>query len=214
MDHTPGQRQWRDLRRFQQFHEGRDGTSEAELRATVRRRQEEQQRYAAEHRLHLLEFLTGRPVTLASHDDTTVEQVEEAAADGMTIAEFPTTSDAAQAARRLGLGIVGGAPNVVLGGSHSGNVSVLALARDRLLDALSSDYVPASLLHAAFGLHDQIDLPLPEALATVTANHARLIGLTDRGALRPGLRADLVRVRHGSGVPNPLTVWRAGRRVA
>ena len=122
---------------------------------------------------------------------------------------------AAQAARRLGLGIVLGAPNVVLGGSHSGNVSALELAKAGLLDALASDYVPVSLLHGAFLLHEQGGLPLPAALATVTANPARMTGFADRGRLAVGLRADLLRVRWRAGErPQAVEVWREGRRVA
>jgi alpha-D-ribose 1-methylphosphonate 5-triphosphate diphosphatase len=214
MDHTPGQRQWRDLARYREFHQGQGGTGDEEIDAVLEWHRARQEANAGRNRRRILEMIEGRDLALASHDDATEGHLEEAANDGMTLAEFPTTIEAAKAARRLGLGIVMGAPNLVLGGSHSGNVSALELARRGLLDVLSSDYVPVSLLHGAFCLHEQIGLPLPDALATVSANPARRIGLLDRGAIAPGLRADLVRVRHRCDSPSALAVWRQGRRVA
>jgi alpha-D-ribose 1-methylphosphonate 5-triphosphate diphosphatase len=214
MDHTPGQRQWRDLERYRVFHRTRTGTSEEEFQALIERRIDEQVRYADRHRRRLLELIDGRGVTLASHDDSTAEHVEQAIAEGMAISEFPTTRAAADAARARGMSVLMGAPNVILGGSHSGNVSALELARAGLLDALSSDYVPVSLLHAAFKLADDIQLPLPDAVAMVTRNPAAMIGLADRGAIAPGLRADLIRVRRTGATPSVVAVWRAGVRVA
>ena len=108
-----------------------------------------------------------------------------------------------------------GAPNIVRGGSHSGNVSAAALLGEGLLDVLSSDYVPFSLLQAAFGLVEAGTLDLPRAVHPVSTNPARAARLDDRGAIAPSLRADLVRVRAEPGLP-PLVrgVWREGHRVA
>jgi alpha-D-ribose 1-methylphosphonate 5-triphosphate diphosphatase len=83
-----------------------------------------------------------------------------------------------------------------------------------LLDGLSSDYVPVSLMHAAFRFHDRLGWPLERAVDVVSGGPARMLGLLDRGALVPGLRADLVRVRRAGEVPGVLAVWREGRRVA
>ena len=110
--------------------------------------------------------------------------------------------------------VVMGAPNLVLGGSHSGNVSAQQLARHGLLDALSSDYVPVSLLHGAFQLHRTLRMPLPQAIAPISRNPAAMIGLEDRGAIAPGLRADLVRARLIGETPSVVAVWREGERVA
>jgi len=214
MDHTPGQRQWHDIDKYRTFHRGRTEASEEEFQALIERRIGEQKLYADRHREQILALVRDRPITLASHDDTTVEHVEEAAAGGITISEFPTTHAAAEAAHAHGLGVVMGAPNLVLGGSHSGNVSARSLAEHRLLDALSSDYVPVSMLHGAFQLHQELDLPLPEAIAPVSRNPAALIGLADRGSIAPGLRADLVRARLIAGTPSAIAVWRQGERVA
>ena len=108
------------------------------------------------------------------------------------------------------MAVIAGAPNLVRGGSHSGNVGVAALLAEGLVDALASDYVPASLVHAAF----VAGVGLPEAVGMISAAPARLAGLTDRGAIAVGLRADLVRVRVFEGVAVVRQVWRGGVRVA
>jgi alpha-D-ribose 1-methylphosphonate 5-triphosphate diphosphatase len=111
------------------------------------------------------------------------------------------------------MAVVMGAPNVVRGGSHSGNMSARDLAAVGLLDILSSDYAPVSLLHAAFLLHSAVDIPLPEAVAMVSRNPANALGLADRGEIGPGKRADLLRVRLVDDMPMARQVWRAGERV-
>ena len=134
------------------------------------------------------------------------------------MSEFPTTMAAARAAHERGLLTVMGGPNVVRGGSHSGNVAAADLARAGLLDILSSDYVPGSLLSAVMRLVQDEVLTLPQAVATVTRNPARASGMADRGELAAGLRADLVQV-HMAELPCGghqavvRGVWREGQRV-
>jgi len=147
---------------------------------------------------------------VASHDDTDVAHVDEAVAVGARICEFPTTLAAAHAARERGLHIVAGASNLVRGGSHAGNVAAILLARAGCLDILSSDYMPTSLLQGAFILHQQAAWPLPEAMATVTATPAAVLGFDDRGRLDSGLRADLLRVRMHRSQPVVRSAWVAG----
>jgi alpha-D-ribose 1-methylphosphonate 5-triphosphate diphosphatase len=215
MDHTPGQRQWTDLTHYRVYVTGKRGWSEEKVDGMLDQLLRRQQMYAASNRREVVALCKQRenPLPLATHDDTTLEHVTEGVLDGVSISEFPTTMLAARAAREHGLGIIMGAPNVVRGGSHSGNVSAAELARNGLLDVLSSDYVPASLLHAAF-LLQQEGFSLPQAIATVSHNAARMIGLHDRGAIQPGLRADFLRVRLVEGIPVVLGVWKAGRRIA
>jgi alpha-D-ribose 1-methylphosphonate 5-triphosphate diphosphatase len=155
-----------------------------------------------------------RGYTLASHDDATEAHIDEAVELGMTIAEFPTTHEAAAAAVAEGMRIVAGAPNLVRGGSHSGNISTADLAKAGQLDALSSDYVPVSLLHGAFLLHEQVLDSLPAAIRKVSAIPARMVGLTDRGAIAEGLRADIIQVSDRYDAPVIRQVWREGARVA
>jgi alpha-D-ribose 1-methylphosphonate 5-triphosphate diphosphatase len=220
MDHTPGQRQWMDVERFRTYTQRDQRWSDEHLSAVVRNLQDMQARNAQRNREGLLELCRQRHIPLASHDDTLAAHIEEAVDAGITISEFPTTLEAAGAARAHGLGIVMGAPNLVRGGSHSGNVSALSLAQAQLLDCLSSDYVPHALLHGAFLLRDQGGWSLPQALGTVTRAPARLVGLDDRGEIAAHRRADFVRVRETRtaanqfGVPVPLATWREGQRIA
>lgn len=215
MDHTPGQRQWTDIGHYRTYVTGKRGWSEEKVDSMLERLLERQQRYAAVNRSNIISRCTRRtaPVPLATHDDTTVEHVEEGVLDGVSISEFPTTVAAARAARERNLGIIMGAPNVVRGGSHSGNVSAAELARAGLLDVLSSDYVPASLLHAAFLLQRE-GFDLPNAIATVSRNPALMVGLADRGEIALELRADFLRVRVVNDIPVVLGVWKAGQQIA
>ncbi|WP_290919711.1 alpha-D-ribose 1-methylphosphonate 5-triphosphate diphosphatase [Halodesulfovibrio sp.] len=212
MDHTPGQRQFCDYNKYREYYKCLDWSDE-QFQRLVSQLKDEQETNAAKNRSILLAMCHRRNIPIASHDDTTIEHVEEAVREGLTISEFPTTLEAARKAREEGLGIVMGAPNVVRGGSHSGNVSARDLAAEGLLDILSSDYVPASLLHGAFMLHDTLDIPLHEALATVTSNPARLLKLEDRGELVVGKRADIARVKTVDSVPVVRSVWRGGKRL-
>lgn len=211
MDHTPGQRQFTDLATWRVFYTRKLSFSAAELDAFIEAKLATHARYALLHRRWLVEAAGQGGMVLASHDDATAGHVAESVGDGVGIAEFPTTLEAAAASREAGLKIMMGAPNVIRGGSHSGNVAAEALAREGMLDILSSDYVPASLLMAAFDLPRRVpEITLPEAIRTVTLNPARATGLDDRGAIETGRRADLVRVAQHDGAPVVRQVFRAG----
>jgi alpha-D-ribose 1-methylphosphonate 5-triphosphate diphosphatase len=215
MDHTPGQRQFRSLEDYKRFYEKQMGRSPEELQAYLDARLEEHRRYSAANRKAIVARARAQGLALASHDDATLAHVEEAEADGVAIAEFPTTLEAAAAAHDAGLAILMGAPNVVRGRSHSGNISATDLVAAGLLDILSSDYVPFALLQAVFLLPERVEgLDLSAALATVTRNPARAAGLEDRGEIAPGKRADLVRVAAGMDLPVVRGVWREGHRVS
>ncbi|NPT43608.1 alpha-D-ribose 1-methylphosphonate 5-triphosphate diphosphatase [Paraburkholderia sp. 1N] len=213
MDHTPGQRQWHDRDQWRRWQERRGKLTDERFAAVVAELSDGQEFYADAHRREIVGRCAALNVPVASHDDTVVAHVEQAAAEGIVLAEFPTTREAAQAAREHGIATIMGAPNIVRGGSHSGNVSALELAKAELLDILSSDYVPSSLLSAAFELVEKAGWTLPRAMASVSAEPARTVGLHDRGAIAPGLRADFVRVRMHDALPVPRATWRAGERV-
>jgi alpha-D-ribose 1-methylphosphonate 5-triphosphate diphosphatase len=214
MDHTPGQRQWSQIEQARVYYTGKKGWSDAQFEREVQIAPQRQAQHAAPNRAWFVDFARRHGIVLATHDDTTPEHVDEAVAAGAAISEFPTTIEAARRAKRVGLATVMGAPNVVRGGSHSGNVSAITLARDGLLDALSSDYVPASLLQAAWGLMRDAGYTAPEAVGVVSLNPALSCGLLDRGQIAAGWRGDLVRVREINGLPAVREVWRSGRRVA
>lgn len=213
-DHTPGQGQYRDPRalvaalRPEQLPPGRsaeqhvaDLMAQGEQRADVRDRNLE--RITALAR-------SGR-IRLVAHDCEDAADVHAAHERGAAVAEFPLTVDAARAARTLGMPTVMGAPNVLRGGSHSGNVAAGELVRAGLCSALASDYHPATLLGAVFALAHG-GMALPAAVALVTEGPARVGALDDRGRLLPGLRADLALVDHDGRWPHVAATWRAASR--
>jgi alpha-D-ribose 1-methylphosphonate 5-triphosphate diphosphatase len=214
MDHTPGQRQFVSLDQFKAYYQGKYNLSDQALADFIASRQDDQERYAADNRAAVIALARQRGIRLATHDDATAAHIAEARAAGAVIAEFPTTHEAAAAARAAGLSVLGGAPNLVRGFSHSGNASALDFARAGLLDMLSSDYVPVSLLHAAFMLTEAVGIELPDAVATVSANPADAVGLADRGRIAEGLRADLIRVGVVDALPFVRSTWRLGQRIA
>ncbi|HTV87435.1 MAG TPA: alpha-D-ribose 1-methylphosphonate 5-triphosphate diphosphatase [Stellaceae bacterium] len=213
MDHTPGQRQFASIDKYYEYYQGKFGYSDDEMAAYIAEKTDLNRRFPDPNRRALAALGRRRGLPQATHDDATAAHIAEAIDLGLSIAEFPTTLDDDDAAHRHGLAVVMGAPNVVRGGSHSGNVSARDLAARGQLDILSSDYAPISLLHAAFLLHGEIGLPLPNAVATVTLNPARALGLDDRGAIVPEKRADLVRVRLAGDLPVARQVWQGGERI-
>lgn len=215
MDHTPGQRQFVNENKYREYYQGKHGFTDAEMDAYMVERKRDQTLYSDKNRAYAVAAARSRGLALASHDDATEAHVGEAVRDGMTIAEFPTTVDAARASHDAGLAVLMGAPNLVRGGSHSGNVAAIDLARSGYLDIVSSDYAPASLIHAVFLLRDQAEsMDLPAAVATVTRTPAKAANLSDRGEIAVGLKADLVRVHEHDHHPVLRGVWRDGHRVA
>ncbi|OQP84107.1 phosphonate metabolism protein PhnM [Rhizobium rhizosphaerae] len=213
MDHAPGQRQFQTMDQYTLYYKTKRGLSDEAFAQFVARRQAASALYAAHHREAIASECHRRGITIASHDDATLDHVEEAKRYGVRLAEFPTSLEAASASHAEGMSVLMGAPNIVRGKSHSGNIAARDLAERGVLDVLSSDYVPLSLIHAPFILADS-GMDLPTAIRLVTATPARTVGLDDRGRIAPGLRADLVRVRHAGGMPVVRSVWRQGARVA
>lgn len=214
MDHTPGQRQFTSMDACRAYYQGKRKMSDAEFNGFVERRNADSTRYAGKHRRALASACLELGIVMASHDDATRDHVEEAVALGIEVAEFPTTIEAARASRQAGMAILMGGPNMVRGGSHSGNVSARALAEADLLDILSSDYIPFSMLQSAFALADSVEsVSLSKAIQLVTKRPAEAAGFHDRGEIAIGKRADFVHLRVEDGIPIVLTVWRQGRRV-
>jgi alpha-D-ribose 1-methylphosphonate 5-triphosphate diphosphatase len=216
MDHTPGQRQFRDEVKLRDYYRGKGGgMTDAELDVLFKRRFDYQKAYAAKNMRAIVALAHQYEIPLASHDDTTDENVTDAIRDRVSVAEFPTTMEAARGLHQAGIDILMGAPNVVRGGSHSGNIAAVDLAREGLLDILSSDYVPSSLLMGALQLPKQVPaIDLAAAVRTVTKTPAEAVGLDDRGEIAVGKRADLIRVHVARDVPVVRSVWREGSRVA
>lgn len=215
MDHAPGDRQSPDIGSWRKFHLKYFDFDEKALDRYQDELLQNSKALAPHHRRKLGEIALNLRIPLASHDDATPAHIEEAADLAAVLTEFPTTVRAADAARQHGLQVLMGSPNLIRGGSHSGNVAAGDLAASGQLDILSSDYIPGSLLPAAFKLTEEsTGMDLAGAIRTVTLAPAKAAGLDDRGEIAAGKRADLVRVRMVEGRPIIRAVWRAGERVA
>ncbi|HEY4169613.1 MAG TPA: alpha-D-ribose 1-methylphosphonate 5-triphosphate diphosphatase, partial [Reyranella sp.] len=212
-DHTPGQRQFLDPEKLRQYYMGKYLMNAQQFEEFHARSVELHNRNAARHRHEIVSRAQARALPLASHDDATRAHVKEAVSNGMTIAEFPTTWEAAEASREAGLAVLVGAPNLVLGGSHSGNIAAIDLIRAGHADILSSDYVPASLIEGVFKLPREAGITLSDAVRLASINPARAVSLNDRGEIAKDKRADLVRVRLADDSPLVRAVWREGERV-
>ncbi|OYW59465.1 MAG: phosphonate metabolism protein PhnM [Rhodobacterales bacterium 12-65-15] len=213
MDHTPGQRQFRDISKLKDYYTGKYGLSEADWIEHVTTQKALRSRLGDVHEAAVVAEARRFGAVLASHDDTTADQVRTSAAHGVHFAEFPTTVEAATACRAQGIKVMMGGPNLIRGGSHSGNVAAKDLAEAGLLDILSSDYVPSSLLSGALLLGDLWG-DVARGIATVTTAPTRATGLDDRGALKVGLRADVIRVARVGRAAALRGVWVAGQRVS
>ena len=205
-----------DEGKLRDYYRGKNGgMTDAQLDVLFARRFAYQKAHAATNMRAIVALAHQYGIPLASHDDTTEQNVADAISDRVAVAEFPTTLEAARGLHEAGIGILMGAPNVVRGGSHSGNIAAVDLAREGLLDILSSDYIPSSLLMAALQLpRDVPAIDLPSAVRTVTKTPAEAVGLADRGEIATGKRADVIRVHVARGIPVVRSVWREGQRVA
>jgi len=214
MDHTPGQRQFVKPEKYREYYQGKFGMTDEQMDAFMATQIAAAETHGAKNRRALVELCRAKGLPLASHDDATPDHVAEAASDGMVVAEFPTTFEAAELSRQHGMHVMMGGPNLVRGGSHSGNISARSLAERGHLDIISSDYVPSSMIQSVFLLPRQVPgIDLPKAVAMAATNPAESIGLTDRGVIEPGKRADLLRVSLIDDTPVVRAVWRAGQRV-
>ncbi len=211
MDHTPGARQFRDVTQLEAYLRGKHGITEAEFEAHIAAQKALTARVGAEHEAAAVAAARRYGAVLASHDDTEAAHVARSAAHGAHFAEFPTTVEAAKACHAHGIKVMMGAPNLIRGGSHSGNVAAQTLAEAGLLDIVSSDYVPSSLLSAALMLGDLWG-DMARGVATVTAAPADAAGLPDRGHLVPGARADVIRVARIGAAGAVRGVWVQGQR--
>jgi alpha-D-ribose 1-methylphosphonate 5-triphosphate diphosphatase len=213
MDHTPGARQFRDISKLKEYYVGKYGLSEGDWDSHVSTQKALREQVGSKHEAAAVAAARRYGAVLASHDDTEPEHVQQSAANGAHFAEFPTTVEAAQACKEHGIHVMMGAPNLIRGGSHSGNVAAKDLAEADLLDIVSSDYVPSSLLSAGLMLGDLWG-DISRGIATVTAAPADATGLGDRGRLTQGARADVIRVARIGQAATLRGVWVHGNRVS
>ena len=211
MDHSPGVGQYRDLARYRAMRIKQTRMTDAEVESRILQLQAQRAELRERQRRLVIDRFAGRNIPLASHDDEDAAEVRRNAADGISVSEFPVTMEAAVEAARIGVGVIAGSPNIVRGGSHSGNVAAIDLVRAGAVHVLASDYVPPALIEAAFLVAAEIGLP--RAIASITCAPAAMCNLHDRGSLAPGLRADLVRIGRYGAMPVVRRVWRGGARV-
>jgi alpha-D-ribose 1-methylphosphonate 5-triphosphate diphosphatase len=215
MDHAPGQRQFAKLEKYVEYYQKKYAFSDEEIQTSIQQHLQSSETWSAAHRRYIAETCLERNIPMASHDDATHQHVEEALSYEVSIAEFPTTLEAASLSHQSSLKVLMGAPNLMRGYSHSGNVAARELAEGGYLDILSSDYYPSSLLHSAFLLADlEIGYSLPKAIKCVTQNPADAVELHDRGRIRTGCKADILRVDKHNDMPVLKETWKSGRRVS
>ncbi|OWV76009.1 phosphonate metabolism protein PhnM [Rhizobium sp. R634] len=212
-DHTPGQGQYNNLQSYILSISERRAISEEMAAEIVAKRIAMRNNPEIEAKLKEIVALSLKhKLSLASHDDDSVEKVAEMHDLGVTISEFPVTAPAAEEARRRGLWTLMGAPNALRGQSMSGNLSALDAARAGLLSVIAADYHPAAFVPGIFKLAEMVEGGLPAAVAMATGNAARSAGLVDRGEIAIGQRADLVVVEPGD-INRIRATFRGGRFV-
>jgi alpha-D-ribose 1-methylphosphonate 5-triphosphate diphosphatase len=191
MSHVPGKGQFQDVDRFREYYENDSDHSAAEAERLIEERTNLSEETLSDRVDRVVSAADRADVVVASHDDETPVEVERLEGRGVRISEYPITLDAAERARDLGMWTAMGAPNLVRGGSQWGNLATENAIEADAADALLADYHPPSLLAAPF-----IDTgePLPDRVARVTSNPAEAVGLSDRGRIETGARADLILV--------------------
>lgn len=210
MDHTPGQGQYTRERFLAQRQREGMTLDQAE---TVLAEKRARPRLSPEEMRAVAELARRSGIPIASHDDDTTEKVDAMHALGVSICEFPITLAAAEHAKKLGLCVLGGASNVLRGGSLTGNLNVTDAMRAGAVNGLCSDYYPPAMLHAIFKLAREGVMSLPNAVAAATTVPARAAGLVETGRLAPGMDADLIVVRLRGETPIVEQTYVRGERV-
>ncbi|WP_299481242.1 alpha-D-ribose 1-methylphosphonate 5-triphosphate diphosphatase [uncultured Roseibium sp.] len=215
MEHLPGRRQSKDIEGYIQRRMADSGETRAAVERDVQELLNHSDAISEEVRPAVVALAHTHALPLLSHDDTELHHIDEAVAENITISEFPCTLEAARKAKQHGMHVVGGAPNVLRGGSQSGNVAVSDLMLEQLVDILASDYVPRSMLDSAFMIASEgsFQEDLAAAIRLVTKTPAEVAGLSDRGEIATGRRADLLHVGMHGGHPFVKRAWVAGTRV-
>lgn len=192
MDHSPGQGQYRNLEVYRSALKGYKDITDEEVDAVIAKNQAKE-KMTLQMIKELADLAREKNVAIASHDDDTVEKIGLVQQFGATISEFPITLEVAREAKRQGMYTIAGAPNVLLGGSHSGNLGAAEATKHQAIDILCSDYYPAALLHAVFMLHEQHGQELGEMFNLVSLNPAKAVKMDNEiGSIKEGKKADIL----------------------
>lgn len=220
MDHTPGQGQYRDIEMYLKTMKGYQNISDAQI-VQVMEQKKNHDTLSFEDMKELSDLATDKGIAVASHDDDSTEKIELAKRLGTTISEFPIYMNVAKYAHQEKIHTLAGAPNIMLGGSHSGNLNAREAIEEGCISILCSDYYPASMLHGVFKLHQQCDFPLEDAVRLITINPAKAVNMDDElGSIKVGKKADINVIRMDGDYPiitecivNGFTVSRYHYRV-
>lgn len=192
MDHTPGQGQYRNLEVYRETLKGYRDISDDDVNVLIAERQSTEF-LTSEKIKEVADIAISKGIAIASHDDDKIQKLELVKSFGTTISEFPITLEVAKKAKEIGLHTIVGAPNVLLGGSHSGNLSAAEAVANDCVDILCSDYYPAALLHAIFDLHEKHGNDLHKMFMMVSLNPAKAVKMDDElGSIKPGKKADIL----------------------
>lgn len=192
MDHTPGQGQYRHLEVYRNTVKSYNSMSDAAIDVLIRNHQTKE-KLSVEDMIEIAQHAHEHNIAVASHDDDSFEKLELVRSFGTAISEFPITQEVAYKAKELGMYTVAGAPNVLLGGSHSGNLGAADAIQNQSIDILCSDYYPAAMLHAIFELVNTYGMDLADMVRLVTINPAKAVKMDDEiGSIETGKKADLL----------------------
>lgn len=212
MDHTPGQGQFKTIDAYREFFSKTYAKSHEELDIIIAKKNEAGSS-THERISRLSEKALNSQLRIASHDDDCATRIKTMKALGANISEFPINLETAKIAHKEGFATLFGAPNIVRGGSQSGNMKAVDAIKEGVASCLCSDYSPSTMMAAIFRLVEEEIISLPNAVRLITANPAAALGLHDRGTLSIGKRADLVVLSSKSGPRHISEVWVEGKKV-
>lgn len=211
MDHTPGQGQYRDIDTYRKILKGYKNVSDSEIDEMVEARRNKAT-ITVDVMKEIADLAKERNIAIASHDDDSVEKIDFVKELGASISEFPITADVARAAQKEGMLTIAGAPNVLLGKSHAGNLSAAEAIQEKCIDILCSDYYPAAMLHAIFKLNENYGIDLCEAFKYVTINPAKAVKMENViGSIKEGKKADILIIEKLDEIPVITSVFVDGK---
>lgn len=214
MDHTPGQGQFKEIASYKQYFGRVYQKTEEELNSIIMRKIEARNNGAAKALSSIIKLCKNHSITIASHDDDSIEKVKELLNIGVSISEFPVNVEAARYARENGIHVCVGAPNVLRGQSQLKNLSARDAIANGISDIICSDYAPASMIHAVFTLVNLGICNLSQAVSLCTINPAVAVGISDKtGSITIGKDADLILVDVSNNIPRIVKTFVKGKEV-
>ena len=195
MDHTPGQGQYRNIEKYRHTMKGYQDLSDEEINKQIENKKE-MDRLSVSEMEEMSELARSKGIAVASHDDDATDKIDFNETLSTTISEFPITMEVAKYAHGKGMYTLAGAPNIMLGGSHSGNLNAKDAIMEGCISILCSDYYPPAMLHSVFKLHKEADYSLVDGFKLITLNPAKAVQMDDEiGSIAPGKKADLNVIR-------------------